>query len=340
MKRIVVGICLLLVILAAANLIPGRAQEATHPAANGMSAGSDAPPTHNWAAGNLLKIALLKWYQANTVPTSFVVGKMKNSNPYGLAFDGEHIWTANKGEGSVTKVRASDGANLGTFDVGGEANGVVFDGANIWVTVSPDTIIKLRASDGKMLGKFTVGGAPWWPAFDGENIWVPNFFSGTLSKLRASDGKTLGTFPMDSAIGTAFDGEAVWVTNYGPNTATKVRPSDGKVLGVFPVGNAPIGVVFDGANIWVANQAAQTVSKLRASDGKTLGTFNVPGLPYGVAFDGANIWVTGTYVVELRASDGAQVGWFWRGLSDTTGVAFDGANIWVAESLKNSVTKF
>ena len=62
MKRTVIGMCLALVIIACVSLIPGRAQEAQ-------------APTKNWAAGNPLKIALLKWYQANSVPTSFAVGK-------------------------------------------------------------------------------------------------------------------------------------------------------------------------------------------------------------------------------------------------------------------------
>jgi len=40
---------------------------------------------------------------------------------------------ANEGSNSVTKLRASDGANLGTFAVGFNPEGVAFDGANIWV---------------------------------------------------------------------------------------------------------------------------------------------------------------------------------------------------------------
>src|SRR6202035_7782 len=140
------------------------------------------PPSEGAPPANPLKVALLHWYRANTT-TSFSVGNTQNSNPYGIAFDGANIWTANHGEGTVSKVRASDGAPLGTFTVGGAPNFVVFDGANVWVTVSPNTVSKLRASDGKNLGTFTVGSAPWWPAFDGENIWVPT--QDGVTKLRA-----------------------------------------------------------------------------------------------------------------------------------------------------------
>jgi hypothetical protein len=62
MKRVLIGICLVLIIVATANLIPGRAQE------SGAQAGNK-----NQAAANPLKVALLKWYPAN-LTTSFKVG--------------------------------------------------------------------------------------------------------------------------------------------------------------------------------------------------------------------------------------------------------------------------
>lgn len=332
MKSVMIGICLVLTV-AAVSLIPGRAQETATTATT-----SEEPPTHNWAEGNPLRIALLRWYRANTT-TSFTVGNTQNSNPYGIAFDGANIWTANNGDGTVSKLRASDGAPLGTFAVAGAPNFLVFDGANVWVTASPNTVSKLRASDGKILGSFTVGGAPWWPAFDGENIWVPSTQSGTLSKLRASDGKTLGTFAVPGAIGAAFDGENVWVTGYGFGTLTKLRGKDGKVVATYSVSHNPIGVAFDGANIWVANNSEDSVTKLRASDGKNLGTF-VTGGAYGVAFDGTNLWVTAEPGLrEVRVSDGALIG-FFKGGAETTGIAFDGANIWVGDALGNTVSKF
>jgi DNA-binding beta-propeller fold protein YncE len=59
-----------------------------------------------------------------------------------------------------------------------------FDGANIWVTNSSgSTVSKVRASDGTVLGTFNVGSHPQGLAFDGVNIWVANLFSNTVTKL-------------------------------------------------------------------------------------------------------------------------------------------------------------
>ena len=153
MKRVVIGIGLVLAIVASASLFSSRAQEFSQPSASVVpesASNNNAPPIHNWAGGNPLKIALLKWYPANKT-TSFKVGKQ----PLGVAFDGANIWVTNNDDATVSKLRASDGADLGTFNVGGAPMGVAFDGANIWVANSFDnTVTKLRASDGTTLGTF------------------------------------------------------------------------------------------------------------------------------------------------------------------------------------------
>jgi YVTN family beta-propeller protein len=264
-------------------------------------------------------------------------------NPVGVAFDGANIWATNPNSNTVTKLRASDGANLGTFAAGSGPYLPAFDGSNIWLPdMNGNTVTKLRASDGTKLGSFRAGTWPIAAAFDGANIWVTNFGSNTVTKLRASDGLQLGTFPTGRyPIGVAFDGGNVWVANTSDATVTKLRGSDGATLGTFAVGATPYAMTFDGANIWVTNGSSGTVTKLRASDGATLGTFSVGSGPESIAFDGTNIWVTGYYsnnVTELRASDGLNLGTLPVG-SYPYGVAFDGSSIWVANSGDSTVSK-
>jgi DNA-binding beta-propeller fold protein YncE len=79
---------------------------------------------------------------------SFKVGAM----PEGLCFDGESIWVANSGEGTVTRLRAGDGALQGTYPTGREPQDICFDGANVWVANGgSDNVTKLKASDGALL---------------------------------------------------------------------------------------------------------------------------------------------------------------------------------------------
>jgi outer membrane protein assembly factor BamB len=279
------------------------------------------------------QVAILRSYSANQT-ADFPIG----TNPAFVAFDGANIWvTANFP--LLTKLRASDGASLGTFAV--SPGGMAFDGANLWVaSVNNNNVTKLRASDGTSLGTFPVGTSPQGVAFDGANIWVANYTSNNVTKLRASDGSNLGTFPVGTRpIAAAFDGANIWVTNYLSDNVTKLRASDGTSLGTFPIGSRPYGVAFDGANVWVANSG--NVTKLRASDGTNLGNFPVGKIPLGVAFDGANIWVANSdsnSMTKLRASDGTNLGTFATG-NNPVFLAFDGANIWVTNQGSGTVSK-
>jgi hypothetical protein len=68
-----------------------------------------------------LQVALLKWAPYSGV--SLPVG----AKPTGVAFDGANIWVANENSSNVIKLRARDGADLGTFNAGTGPDGVAFD---------------------------------------------------------------------------------------------------------------------------------------------------------------------------------------------------------------------
>src|SRR5437763_1243668 len=102
----------------------------------------------SWSHANPKQVALLKWHPANTVAT-FPVGK----EPACVAFDGENVWVNNFVSGTVTKLRARDGKNLGEFHTGAGAEAIAFDGTNMWITNSDAaSVTKLRALDGALLG--------------------------------------------------------------------------------------------------------------------------------------------------------------------------------------------
>jgi hypothetical protein len=285
--------------------------------------------------------SFLRWVSAKMAGNQFVAG----ANPFGVAFDGANIWVTNNGSNTVTKLRASDGACVGTctFRVTGFAASanplrVAFDGANIWVVFSSgfgvtNGVTKLRASDGTTLGTYSAGGYPVDVAFDGDNIWVTDAIQGVVRKLRTSDGINVGTFRVGSwPVGLAFDGTSMWVANQASNSLTKLRASDGVNLGTFPAGLTPSDITFDGANIWVPNVDANTVSKIRVSDGVKLGTFATGDGPESASFDGVNVWIVnskGNSVTKLRASDGFNLGTIRVGRRPR-GIAFDGAHFWVA----------
>ena len=168
------------------------------PAGAAGAQGPQGPPGTPGAAGplgasalNQRAIALLHWYPAN-LATRFAVGQ----GPWGAAYDGANMWITNYGTTTVDKLRASDGALLGTYTVGSEPSAILFDGANIWVTnTASKNVSKLRASDGTLLGTYPAGNRPNAIAFDGVNVWIANYSGNNLTKLKASDGSLVATIP-------------------------------------------------------------------------------------------------------------------------------------------------
>ena len=297
---------------------------------------------------NPMQIALKKWYESYHSATFSIGGAA-----YNLVFDGQHIW-AEMTQGSAifaVKMRASDGAIVGTYPVGtGDAVGIAYDGACIWVAnTNTNSVAKMRASDGVIVGNFPTGALPIGLTFDGENIWVANANSGNVTKLRARDGATLATVSTGATpTEMAFDGRNIWVTNENSGVVTILRASDAANIGSIGV-TRPHGIAFDGANMWVTTQnPSGTVTKIRASDGSVLGVFPAGSHSTGVAFDGVNIWVAnylqptpsigGNTVTKLRASDGVILGTFSVG-NYPQGLAFDGLNIWVTGRGDGTVTK-
>jgi hypothetical protein len=309
------------------------------PSGNTLTIASSQPPQPYI---NPLRVATLQWYSVNETGLRYAIPP---GNPVLLAFDGANMWVVSGQQlsSSITKVRASDGANLGTFSAGTERpQAIAFDGANMWVSNGEDNSVpKIRTSDGVRVGSVSIAFSPRGIAFDGANMWFTHS-ANSVTKLRVNDSATLGIFSVGSATsspsGIAFDGANIWVANSADNTVTKLRASDGATLGTFSVGGRPRKIAFDGANVWILSDLSHTVTKLRASDGANLGAFVIPGaLHYDLAFDGAHIWVLANgSVTKLRASDGATLGTF--SVPEAGGaIAFDGANIWVTSG--NYVTK-
>jgi hypothetical protein len=186
------------------------------------------------------------------------VSSALGANPYGIAFDGSRIWTANQGApGSVSIV--TPGATLPwsvtTVTTGFTLpTGALYDGANIWVT-DTNSLLKLDSA-GAILQTVTVGSSPGIPIFDGRNIWVPNGSSNSVSVVRASGGAVLATLTgngLNQPFTAAFDGQRVLVTNVSGDSVSLWKAADLSSIGSFATGGStnPFGVCSDGINFWI-----------------------------------------------------------------------------------------
>lgn len=167
----------------------------------------------------------------------------------------------------------------------------------------------------------TLGFSPAGMVFDGANIWVSNPMGaggtpptpgnrGSVVKIRASDGTILQTFsgsPLPLSPGTlGFDGAKIWVsssTHTSPDRLGFIQIGDGTITSAAHATRVK-GFVFDGSNMWsldglqvspLGSIAAISITKY-GSDGNLVQQVSVPGASarrYGssIAFDGGYIWV-------------------------------------------------
>ena len=184
------------------------------------------------------------------------------SNPAGIAFDGDKIWTANSGTGpggGSVSFMSLGFLSPTTVSAGfSQPIGILYDGSNIWVTDIGDATLKQLNSSGGVIKTVGVGSAPQFPAFDGTNIWVPNLISDTVTVVRAAGplaGTVLATLTgngLSSPRSVAFDGERILVTNGGGNISLW-KAADLTQIGFTPAGSGtdPFGACSDGLNFWI-----------------------------------------------------------------------------------------
>ena len=137
--------------------------------------------------------------------------------------------------------------------------GIVYDGAHIWVTdISANTLLKLDAA-GTILQTVTTGGDPRVPVFDGANIWVPNFEDNSITVVQASTGTVVATIIADAnnllsgPQAATFDGERILISNVNNNSVTVFKTADLSFIANVATGSStlPNGVCSDGINFWV-----------------------------------------------------------------------------------------
>jgi hypothetical protein len=295
------------------------------------------------------QVALLRWYQANTGPTNFLVPPT-SAGTVGIAFDGTNIWVSSYSTNRLNEF-SINGQLLKTINVGGAPLGLAFDGSKIWVAnIGSGTLQTVQVVPPYTVTTVNVSGLsqPYFLAFDGSRMWVTDTGNNKVFAVGINSPYTASNFPVGMGpTGIAFDGDCMWVTDTNDGTVWVVPDPYGFncTIGAGPVNwktsssAQPFYVVYDGINMWVSVRFANQVVELDDSinPGYLLNTINVGTTPQGMAFDGAYVWVGnsgGSSVTKLTASNnpnaaaGTVVGTYPVNGGPQT-LAFDGASIWV-----------
>jgi hypothetical protein len=276
--------------------------------------------------------------------------------------DGADIWTANTNSGTISRVRASDGKLLETWNLATAPYGVLCAMGKVFVTglTSPGSLYQIDPSQpAGAVGIVSVmlGNSPLGIGYDGQRIWTANagvsLSGGSVSiiTLNPTVVTTVAT-GFTSLSGVVYDGSNIWVTDDAITDKLRKLDSSGNILLSVDVGDAghfPQFPAFDGTNIWVPNGVSSTISVVRATGGfagTVIATLSGNGLnlPLQAAFDGERILVTnnsGNSVSVWKASDLTPIGTFSTGTNTNPyGACSDGVNFWFTLQTTGKLARF
>ena len=141
--------------------------------------------------------------------------------------------------------------------------GVAFDGAHIWVANSGnDTVTRIDTLTDEIVARIPVGIGPVAIAFDGTHVWVANSESAGMSKIDTTTGVVEEVPAGKNPVGVAFDGTYIWAANSEGDCVSKIDILTDEVVATVDVGKSPQSIAFDGKFLWVANQGSNNVSKI------------------------------------------------------------------------------
>lgn len=295
------------------------------------------------------RAALKKWWTPTGVNglQLTTVGAL----PFSVEADGADLWVANLTDGTVSRVRGSDGKSLETWTGATGAVDVLSARGLIFVigSSSPGKLYQIdpRQTAGAVTTLTTsvfLGNTPSGIAFDGARIWTSNASSVSIVTLTPFSVTTVPVgFSLQDII---FDGSNMWVTDNGDSTLKKLD-SSGNIIQTVNVGTNPFSPVFDGTNIWVPNATSSTVTVVRASTGAVLATLTGNGLngSASAAFDGERVAVVnqaGNSVSLWKAADLTPLGSVATGAGTfPAAICSDGINFWITfETTPGSLARF
>ncbi|MBI3847090.1 MAG: SRPBCC domain-containing protein [Planctomycetes bacterium] len=200
-----------------------------------------------------------------TIPVS-------GESPYGVAWDGKHLWHTDASAGKLIKFDPTSGKVLAEFDVGGGPTGVDSDGKDLWV-LDPKRKAILQVDPGsgevkRRLRVLRVAGDLTDVAWDGKSLWVGmTGEGGKIVRIDSRTGMAQGSLPSPEVpSGVAVDrkdGAHLWVAAVRSRVVTRIDSRKGTIVDRFGLRGEPAGLAWDGECLWHTDLEARALVRVR-----------------------------------------------------------------------------
>ncbi|MFO7653577.1 MAG: transglutaminase domain-containing protein [Candidatus Krumholzibacteriia bacterium] len=201
--------------------------------------------------------------------------------PTGLAFDGHHLWVADRLTDELYALDPATGEVVRTLPAPGFIpRGLAWDGAHLWVVDGEEKrIVMLDPESGTTLASLeSPATVPQGLAWDGRYLWLADDADDKLMQISTADGTTVEEFaaPMKSPTGLTWWQGYLWSADRLQDRIYLVDPRHGGevVLSIAAPGPHAYGLAADGDHLWVADYQDDVVYRVVAQDGELVGRSN------------------------------------------------------------------
>ncbi len=205
---------------------------------------------------SLVWVALLASVCAGAAPGDVIQSLAATDFPTGLAWDGVHVWLADRDRDWLYAVDPSTGSFVDSVACPSFSPlGLAYGDGCLWISgYYENHIYRLDLSTRRVTdvigtpSSLTVGLA-WQDGY----VWACDAEAKEIVKLDARDGTPIRSIkaPSSTSHGLAFDGTYLWVSDRRKDKIHMVEPETGWViLTVDSPGLYPRGLAWDGTNLW------------------------------------------------------------------------------------------
>jgi hypothetical protein len=188
--------------------------------------------------------------------------------PTGLAWDGEHLWLADRDADWLYAIDPSSGARVDSLPCPAfSPTGLACGDGCLWVSGYYDENIYKVSLDSRRV--IDVIGAPSSEAYGlawfADGLWAVDASAGEIVSLDTQDGTTLSSIksPSRTAHGLAAGETCLWVSDRRNDKIYRVEPEKGWVVMAFDTpGPYCRGLAWDGGRLWAVDYQTDSLYAL------------------------------------------------------------------------------
>ena len=188
--------------------------------------------------------------------------------PTALLWAESSLWIANDIAGTVTRL-SPEGQVQADVDVGQGPVSLAFDGENMWVASKGERmLVRMDPATTEVKDSLPLEGEPMALAFDGKSLWVALGNLGQVVMIDPENPTDLRRVDLAAPpVALAFDGEQIWAAVPEAEKVFRIDPSAARVVSEVSVAGYPVALQVascgDGCrDLWTANQSTDSVSRI------------------------------------------------------------------------------